>query len=119
MAEKDGSLTANINDAGDYKYFSGHGSVYAKWEDMYAVQFHPNLSEADRKLLTGQEEGEVYDEPVVCPFTRWKEKGGSITIGFGEAVVKNKTFADIYRLKGWSLTPEIESDDEIVLSKDR
>ena len=33
--------------------------------------------------------------------------------------MKNKWYADIYRFKGWSLTPKISSDQELVLSADR
>lgn len=117
--KKDGSLIAAIDGQGDYQYFDKDSTVYADWEDMHAVQFSPNLSKEEIAILRQGESGASYDTPVLCPFTRWKEKGGSITIGFGDAIVQNQKFADIYRMKGWSLTPQIQSDDEIILSKDK
>lgn len=116
---KNGSLVANLDGKGDYQYFSKDSTVYADWEDMYSVRFDVNLSEEELAILREGESGGAYDEPVICPFTRWKEKGKSISIGFGGAIVKNKEYADLYRLKGWSLTPRIGSDDEIILSKDK
>lgn len=117
VIKPDGSLNANINHAGDYKYFTKNSTVYANWEDMSVVQFDPNLREEDMELLEKDETGSVYDVPVICPNTRWKEKGEKITVSYGKAVVKNKEFSDLYRFKGWSLTPEITSDDEIILSE--
>lgn len=119
VIEKDGSLIANVKKRGDYQYFEENSRVYAKWTDMSAIQFSPNLSEAELALLKEGEEGEACDEPVICPSVRWKEKKKSITVGFGEAIVKNQKFSDLFRLKGWSLTPQIHSDDEIILSRDK
>lgn len=118
MIDDDGSLVADINYAGDYRYFSKDATVYAGWEDMYAVQFHPNLTEKDMELLGTDENGKMLDAPVVCPFTRWKEKGKTITIGYGEAVIQNEKWKPFYRFLGWSLTPEISGADEIILTKD-
>lgn len=119
VADEDGSLIANIDGKGDYLYFKEDKTVYAGWEDMFAVQFSANLPEEELAFLRRGESGATYSEPVRCPFTRWKEKGGGITVGFGEAVVQNPKLAKIYRLKGWSLTPQIKGEDEIVLSKDK
>lgn len=119
MAEKDGSLLANMDGAGNYQYFTKDSTVYAGWEAMYAVQFHPNLSKEDREFLKMEESGMEDDEPVLCPYTRWKAKGESITIGFGEARVRNKKLAPFYRFLGWSLMPEIHSRDELILDGEK
>ncbi len=119
MTQKDGTLLADINGAGNYQYFTKNSAVYAGWEDMYAVQFHPNLSEEDRKFLGKDENGADLDTPALCPYTRWKAKGESITIGFGEAKIRNKKLALFYRFLGWSLTPEISSRDELILDAEK
>ncbi len=119
VAEPDGHLIADINRLGQYRFFQKDSTVYAQWEDMYAVSFDPNLSDSDLKLIGVNEQGTKIKEPVLCPNTRWKAKGEKITVSCGAAVVKNKGYADIYRFKGWSLTPKISSDQELVLSADR
>lgn len=119
MIKKDGFLLAYINGEGAYRYFKEDSTVYAHWQDMYAVQFDKNLTKRDMEILSRGEDGKIYDAPVTCPGARWAEKGKEMTVSFGEAVVQNGLFADIYRFLGWSLTPEINSPDEIVLSKDK
>ncbi len=119
VIKPDGFLNTNINHAGDYKYFTKNSTVYANWKDMSIVQFDPNLSEEDMKLIEKDETGSVYDVPVLCPKPRWKEEGEDIIVSYGKAVVKNKDFSDLYRFKGWSLTPEITSDEEIILSEEK
>lgn len=119
MIKPDGSLNANINHAGNYRYFTTDSTVYAKWKDMSIVRFDPNLDARDLELIEKDETGAVYDAPVLCPRDRWKEEGEKITVSYGKAAVKNKNFSKLYRFKGWSLTPEIKSDDEIVLSREK
>ena len=119
MVQKDGFLLAYINGMGAYRYFKEDSTVYAHWQDMYAVQFDPNLSEADMLILSRGADGEIYDTPVLCPYTRWAGQGEEMTVSLGEAVVQNELFADIYRFLGWSLTPSIDSPEEIVLSKEK
>ncbi len=111
MVKKNGSLIANINHAGNYKYFIEDATVYAYWTDMYAVQFSDNLTKADYDVV-GIHENEL-------PETKWKAKGGAITVQYEPASIENDSFRDIYRLKGWSLTPEISGDDEIILSEEK
>lgn len=119
MIKPDGSLNANINHAGNYKYFTADSRVYAKWKDMNIVRFDPNLTEEDLKLIGEGKTEEAYDDLVLCPRERWKEEGESIIVSYGKAAVKNESFSDLYRFKGWSLTPEIQSDDELVLSEEK
>lgn len=119
MIKPDGSLNANINRAGNYRYFTTDSTVYAKWKDMSIVRFDPNLNARDLELIETDETGALYDTPVLCPRDRWKEEGEKITVSYGKAAVKNKNFSKFYRFKGWSLTPEIKSDDEIVLSREK
>ncbi|MBO5303710.1 MAG: S8 family serine peptidase [Lachnospiraceae bacterium] len=119
MIKADGSLIANIAQAGKYKYFTADDTVYANWENMYAIQFVDNLSEKDVEILSKDVKGNIIENPVEVPAVIWKEKGKNITIDFAAIVINNDTFKDIYRLKGYSLTPEISSDEEIILSEDK
>lgn len=119
MVKPDGSLNADINHAGNYKYFTQNSTVYAKWKDMNIVQFDMNLTKQDMKLIEKDETGTVYDPPVLCPCPRWKGEGEDITVSYGKAVVKHKDFSDLYRFKGWSLEPEIKDDAEIILSEEK
>lgn len=115
VVKKDGSLVADINGKGAYQYFRSNQTVYAKWEDMNAVSFDANLSKKDKEIL-GMKENQT---SVTCPALRWKKKGEAITIGFGKVKMENGQFSDMYRLKGYSLTPKIKSEDEIVLSSEK
>lgn len=115
MVKKDGSLVADINGKGAYQYFCLNRSVYANWEDMNAVSFDANLSEKDKEIL-GIKENQT---SVTCPALRWKKKGEAITIGFGKVKMENGQFSDMYRLKGYSLTPKIKSEEEIILSSEK
>lgn len=108
--KNNGYLVSDINGQGAYQYFKRDRTIYAHWQDMYAVQFDPNLTEQDLKLI---------HQEVLCPYTRWAKEGEKITVSFGKAVVKEEQFADIYRFLGWSLTPQITSMDEIVLSEEK
>lgn len=117
MVKPDGSLIANINNAGDYKFFTADSTVYANWENMYAIQFSDNLTDEDMAILSKDENGNSISDPVINPATQWKEKGKDITVSYETVTIHNTIFKDIYRLKGWSLTPTITSDDEIVLSE--
>lgn len=119
MIERDGTLIANINNNGDYKYFTSDGTVYAAWEDMYAIQFSDNLTPEDLEIVGRTDHGDIITQPVKCPDTQWKEKGEIITINYEPATVQKESFTDIYRFKGWSLTPEISSDDEMILSNEK
>ncbi len=119
MIGSDGSLHANINRSGDYKFFTKDSTVYASWKDMYAVQFDPNLTAQDLELIGKDETSAGSADLVLCPRPRWKEEGESITVSYGKAAVRNKSFSDLYRFKGWSLTPEIKSDNELVLSEEK
>lgn len=109
MVKKDGSLIANMAGRGNYAYFTNDATVYAQWIPKYAIQFSDNLTDADRDI--------VGTDGNNLPATKWKNKGESITVSFEPASIKNSSFTPIYRLKGWSLTPEILSEDEIILSK--
>ena len=51
IIRQDGALVPNIHEAGNYQYFKSDQTVYADWEDMYAVQFDPNLSKKDLEIL--------------------------------------------------------------------
>lgn len=119
LAGPDGALAANINMEGDYRYFKKDSTVYANWEDMYAVQFHPNLSKQELAALGESEDGTLYDPPVICPDTCFKEKRKPVTISYEAAVVPNEKLAKLYRFMGYSLTPRIASEDEIVLSREK
>lgn len=119
MVKGDGSLIPNINHAGSYKYFTSNATVYANWENMFAIQFSDNMTDADMEIIGKGASGLPAANPVICPETKWKAKGESITINYEASTVTNTSFTDIYRLKGWSLTPEISSDDEIILSDEK
>ena len=119
MVKGDGSLIAIINHAGNYKYFTSDATVYAAWEDMNAIQFNPNLTDADMEIISKDAEGNTVKDTYDCPDTIWKAKGESITVSYEAASVTNPSFTDIYRFRGWSLTPEIASDDEIILSEEK
>ncbi len=111
MIKRDGSLIADINHAGNYCFFTEDASVYAFWQDMYAVQYVDNLTEEDKKAV-GEEEN-------ILPEIKWKEQGKELTLNFETAELANEDFKKIYRLKGWSLTPEIKGDEELVLSQEK
>ena len=113
IVRQDGALVPNIHEAGNYQYFKSDQTVYADWEDMYAVQFDPNLSKKDLEIL-GKGGG---DASTLCPFTRFKAEGEKITVSFSKIIINNKQFSDLYRLKGYSLTPKIENEKELVLSE--
>ncbi len=115
MVKKDGSLIGSINGKGAYQYFENNQTVYAKWEDMNTVSFDANLSEKDKKILGIKE----IESSVTCPASRWKTKGEAITIGFGKVKIEGGKLADFYRFKGYSLTPRIKNENEIVLSRDK
>ncbi len=117
FTDRSGLLLAFINGKEAYKYFDQDSVVYAAWKDMRAVEFSPNLSEKDLEILKKGENGEITEQPVVCPFTRWKKDDESITIGFAEPVIKNKKWKKLYRFLGWSLTPVIGSREDIILDK--
>lgn len=119
VTDKRGFIIAYINGSGKYEYFKRNSTVYAGWEDMYAVQFDPNLSEEEMEILKRDGDKSTYETPVVCPYTRWKAKGEEITVSFAEPVMKNKKWKKFYRFLGWSLTPEISSRDEIILSENQ
>lgn len=109
--KEDGSLIANIGNTGDYRYFVKDSKVYAHYQDMYAVSFSDNLSGEDKKIAG--EKGHV------LPGTKWKEQGKDLTLFFEGAEVSRDEFKKIYRLLGWSLTPEIKSEEELVLSPEK
>ncbi len=117
-ADRDGFLQADINGAGDYRYFTEDAVVYADWADMCAVRFDANLTEEDEKILSEGESHKSNDGLALCPFTRFAAAGEDITVSFGEAVIQNETFRDIYRFRGWSLTPKIKDESELILSKE-
>lgn len=119
VIKRDGSLIANINNAGNYKYFKTDTTIYAAWEDMYAIQFEDNLTTEDMEILSRDAEGNEVTNPVVNPDAQWKEKGEDITINYETVEICNDDFKDIYRLKGFSLTPEISNEDEIILSDEK
>lgn len=104
-------MIANINRAGNYRFFTEDSTVYAYWKDMNAVQFSDNLTKEDLDIV-GSHENKL-------PETKWKAKGASLTVQFETASIENESFRDIYRLKGWSLTPEITSDEELILSREK
>lgn len=108
MVQKDGTLVSNINNAGNYKYFVQNSTVYAAWQDMYAVRYSDNFTEKDY-LVAGKEKN-------ILPQVKWKEKGKDLTVEFETAEVANEDFKKIYRLKGWSLKPEISGEEELILS---
>lgn len=114
VIQSDGSMVSNINGMGSYRYFLADTTVYADWEDMKEVRFSPNLTEEDEALL-GTEGG----GPVRCPSARWIAKGEGVTLSYEGASVRNELFSDVYRFLGWSLTPEIETEEEIVLSEEK
>lgn len=116
VIRKDGKILADIGGAGKYRFFTEDSTIYADWRDMYAVQFDANLPQKDMELLKTGERGERYDTPVTCPYTRWMEEGERATVSFGAAVIENEDYAGFYRFLGWSLKPQIDSRDEIVLS---
>lgn len=118
MIQPDGEMLASINGSGAFAYFSMDGTVYAKWEDMHMIRFDPNLSKEEMDLFESLNP-EKEKEPVVCPSPRWKEKGEDVTVSYADTILRHKTLAACYRLKGYSLTPEIDSDSELVLSRDR
>ncbi|MDE6904667.1 MAG: S8 family serine peptidase [Lachnospiraceae bacterium] len=107
MVKGDGTLISNIGKTGDYKYFTKDTTVYAFYQDMYAISFADNLSEMDKDIV---------GEEHILPKTKWKEKGKDITVFFEGAEVSSREFQPIYRLLGWSLTPEIKGEEELVLS---
>ncbi len=108
---KDGLLMANINGKPAYTYFKEDSTVYACWQDMYAIRFDPNLSEYDMEVLGKK-------TSVLCPAIRWAGQREDVTVSNGDAIIQNSQFADIYRFLGWSLTPKISSADEIILNKE-
>lgn len=108
FVKEDGSLAADIGKAGNYKFFVKDSTVYAHYQDMYAVSFSENLSGEDKKIAG--ERGHI------LPTTKWKEQGKDLTLFFEGAEVSREEFKKIYRLLGWSLTPEIKSEEELVLS---
>lgn len=111
MVKKDGSLIANIAGKSNFAYFTNDATVYAQWIPKNAVQFLDNLTDVDHDIV-GNDKNNL-------PETKWKNKGEDITVNFETASLVNNNFAQIYRLKGWSLTPEIHSDDEIILSESK
>lgn len=111
MVREDGSLIPDINKSGYYRYFTKDATVYACYQDMSAVQFSDNLTPEDRKVVG---EGET-----ILPKTKWKEQGKDLTVFYEGAEVSSQEFKGIYRLLGWSLTPEIAGEEELILSPER
>ncbi|MCM1257532.1 MAG: S8 family serine peptidase [Roseburia sp.] len=111
MIKEDGSLISNIKSSGNYRYFTKDATVYACYQDMSAIQFSDNLTPVDRKVVG---EGET-----ILPKTKWKEHGKDLTVFYEGAEVFCKEFKAIYRLLGWSLTPEISGEEELVLSPEK
>lgn len=119
MVKPDGTLVADMAGKGNYRYFTTDATVYAAWEDMYAVQYDLNLTDRDMEILSHDNNGNVIPNPVTGPEIKWKQKGKDITIKYETVSIANETFKPIYRLMGYSLTPEITSEDEIVLSEEK
>lgn len=94
-------------------------TLYAQWEKLYGIQYSGNLTtEEIENIKTDARETDM-DSLLSIPATKWKEKGKSMEITFEEAAVLKGVFKDIYRLKGWSLTPEITGEEEIILSREK
>lgn len=119
MVKADGTLVADMAGKGNYRYFTSDATVYAAWEDMYAVQYDLNLTDKDMEILSHDNNGNVIPNPVTEPEIKWKQKGKDITIKYETVSIANETFKPIYRLMGYSLTPEITSEDEIVLNEEK
>ncbi|MBO5372910.1 MAG: S8 family serine peptidase [Lachnospiraceae bacterium] len=137
IIEEDGTIIKNIvwsrsdstANAGyvtpAYSYFTEDTTIYAHWENKYAIQFSDNLSDADKEILNKKENDEPIDfeegeELVPVPKLQWKISGEDKIITYEEPVIHQKSgMKDFYRFKGWSLTPEITSEDEIVLSENK
>lgn len=119
MVKADGTLVADMAGKGNYRYFTSDATVYAAWEDMYAIQYDLNLTDKDMEILSHDNDGNVIPNPVTGPEIKWKQKGKDITIKYETVSIANETFKPIYRLMGYSLTPEITSEDEIVLSEEK
>ena len=119
MVKADGTLVADMAGKGNYRYFTSDATVYAAWEDMYAVQYDLNLTDKDMEILSHDNDGNVIPNPVTGPEIKWKQKGKDITIKYETVSIANETFKPIYRLMGYSLTPEITSENEIVLSEEK
>lgn len=94
-------------------------TLYAVWEAMHTISFQDNLTEKDREILLKGADKASGGQAVTCPKMQWKKKNKDVTIRFEEAVVENDTFRDIYRFLGWSLTPVISGEEEIILSKEK
>lgn len=93
--------------------------LFAQWEPLYKIEFLNNISEEELKIIENDERGNYIDTPILVPKTKWKEKGKPLTLQLERAEVKHPFFREIYRFKGWSLTPEISGEEEIILSEEQ
>lgn len=112
---KDGDVIEKSN-VKNLSYTDGDEvKLYAIWEKLYSISFWPNLTSEDMAILGKDVSGEVVQMPPV----KWKSKGENITVEFEEAVIGNTRMRKLYRLLGYSLTPEVKRSEELLLSSEK
>ncbi|MFV0466544.1 MAG: S8 family peptidase [Lachnospiraceae bacterium] len=108
---QNGELLSKIGGYAEFTYFAADTTVHAHWRPYEAVRFLGNVNKNDLAVVNLGN--------VKVPDIQWKSTGKSMTLNYEEARVTDPIFEKAYRFLGWSLTPEINGEQDLVLSKKR